>query len=272
MNLGVVRKAWVELRGITLLLALLLAAAEAILAYVLPTYQRGVIGSVLTQSPMAQNFLRALLGSDAPIGAGPELFMSLPWTHPVVLALVWAHAVMCCTRSPAGEIERGTIDLLLGLPVSRWGVYCSESFAWLSATAAIMAMTLIANRLGVAFAPPELEAPLRSAGVVVVNLLALAFAVGGFSCFVSALSDRRGRAVTIVFVTLLASFLINFLSQLWKPAASVDWLSLLAYYRPIFILRDGDWPVRDIAALLGVGAAFWTAGGVVFARRNIATS
>lgn len=269
MNRGLLLKAWVELWPLSLLFALLLAGAEAVLSYVLPTYQRGVIGSVLSQSELAQSFLKALLGSDSPVGAGPELFMAIPWTHPAVLALVWAHAVISCTRMPAGEIDRGTIDLLMGLPVSRWNLYLSETAAWLIATAAILGVTFGANRAGVAFAPAELAPPAGRAAIVVVNLFAMLVAVGGFAFFVSSLSDRRGRAMTVVFVALLVSFLINFLAQMWKPAARLEWLSLLTYYRPVFALRDGRWPVADLGLLLGLGGALWAAGGVVFARRDL---
>lgn len=269
---GLLWKAWIELWPATLLLAVLLAAAEAILAYALPTYQRDVIGSVLSQSALAQGFLKALLGTDSPISAGPELFMAFPWAHPVVLALVWAHAAIACTRSPVGEVDRGTIDLLLSQPVSRARLYCADTGAWLMTSALLLGVMFAANRVGVAFAPPEFASSARGAFITLVNLFALAWAVGGFACLVSAMSDRRGRALTLLFVALLASFLLNFLAQMWKPAARLDWLSILHYYRPVFALRDGTWPAADLAVLLGLGSAMWAVAGAVFARRSLLTS
>jgi hypothetical protein len=52
---------------------------------------------------------------------------------------------------------------------------------------------------------------------VMTNLMAVYFAVGAFSFLVSALSDRRNRAIGVIFAVLLFSFLINFVAQFWDP-------------------------------------------------------
>jgi hypothetical protein len=88
---------------------------------------------------------------------------------------------------------------------------------------------------------------------------------------VSALSDRRGRAITLVFAVVLASFLLNYLAQFWSVAEKVSFLSILTYYRPLVILRDGSCPVKDMAILLTIASLLWSAAGVVFARRDLCT-
>jgi hypothetical protein len=111
--------------------------------------------------------------------------------------------------------------------------------------------------------------------VVTVNLFCLYLAVGGLACLVSAMSERRGRAVATVFGILLASFLLNFLAQFWPPAEAVSRLSVLHYYKPLGVLRpgvmDAGWPVADMLVLAGFAAVTWTAGGLWFARRDICT-
>ena len=61
------------------------------------------------------------------------------------------------------------------------------------------------------------------------------------------------------------------LAQFWEPAEKVAFLGILDYYRPLFIMRDGVWPLRDMAVLLGAAAVLWTAAGVLFARRDVCT-
>jgi len=39
------------------------------------------------------------------------------------LALTWAHALLCCTRVPAGDVDRGTADILFGLQCRVGGVF-----------------------------------------------------------------------------------------------------------------------------------------------------
>ena len=74
-----------------------------------------------------------------------------------------------------------------------------------------------------------------------------------------------------VFVLVLASFLLNYLAQFWEPARRIRHLSLLTYHRPLLALRDGVWPILDLAVLGSLAAASWIAGGIVFARRDLST-
>jgi hypothetical protein len=96
--------------------------------------------------------------------------------------------------------------------------------------------------------------------------------VGGLAFLVSAVSDRRGRAIAVIFAILLASFLLNFLAQLWRPAEMVSFLSLLSYHKPLIVMRSGGaWPLGDMTVLFGFAVATWLAGGIWFARRDICT-
>jgi hypothetical protein len=107
--------------------------------------------------------------------------------------------------------------------------------------------------------------------LVMANLYSVYVAVGGIALFVSALSDHRGRAVGVVFAILLASFLLNFIANFWQPAKQIAFLGILEYYRPAQILQHGEFPLRDITVLLGVGLVAWLAGGEILARRSITT-
>src|SRR4029450_12249988 len=49
--------------------------------------------------------------------------------------------------------------------------------------------------------------------------------------------------------------------QLWSVAERFGFLSLMNYHRPLVVLRDGAWPWRDIAVLLGVGGGVWAGAG-----------
>jgi ABC-2 type transport system permease protein len=212
-----------------------------------------------------------MLGVDAAEQLGPEGFAAFPWVHPVVLSVVWAHALVVCTRMPAGEIDRGTADLTLTLPVTRWGMLLSETVVWVAAGAVVLAFGLAGNEVGRRFVsggePPQFSRML----IILANLFCLYLAVGGLSWLVSASSSRRGPAILIVFTVLLASFLLNFLSQFWSVADRIAFLGILDYYRPIYILRDGAIPWRDMGVLAAAAALLWIAAGVVFNRRDVCT-
>jgi hypothetical protein len=270
MNLGMMRKAAIEMWPSTLFCAALFFAAEAVLAYVIPAFQAQLSES-LVQLRFLQNFVGAMLGVKVADQLGPEAFTAFPWVHPVVLAIVWAHALLCCTRMPAAEIDRGTADMTMTLPVTRLGILLSESVVWLAAGLVLVGVGLAGNLFGGQYVENHRPPELWRTALVLANMFCLYLAVGGMSWLASASSSSRGPAMGVVFVVLLASFLLNFVAQFWEFADRISPLGLLYYYRPLFILRDGIVPWRDVGVLLGVAAGMWVAAAIVFARRDVCT-
>jgi hypothetical protein len=136
----------------------------------------------------------------------------------------------------------------------------------------LVTVGLLGYRLGTLITGSGSGPPLKPLIAVTSNFYCLYLAVGGLACLVSAVSDRRGRAIAVVFAILLASFLLNFLAQFWRPAEIISFLSLMSYHKPLVVMRSGGgWPFGDMAVLLGFAAATWLAGGIWFARRDICT-
>jgi len=270
MNRGLLVRGLRESWPTTLLLGLVLMGVEAALAFVLPKFGAQMSEQWL-QLDFVRGIIKAMLGTEIGDRLGPQMFQSIAWVHPVALALTWAHALVSCTRVPAGEVDRGTVDVLLGLPVSRWEVFLSETVVWLVCGAAILAGALVGNLLGAQGLAPAQRAQLSRLFIVLANLFCLYAAVSGLAWLVSSFSDRRGRAITIVFLVLLSLFLLNYLAQFWRPLEKIAFLSPLHYHRPVNVLGDGVWPWRDMGVLLAAGAAMWLAGGTVFARRDLCT-
>jgi ABC-type transport system involved in multi-copper enzyme maturation permease subunit len=270
MNRGLITRAFREMWSTTLLLGLVLMGVEAALAFVLPRFS-GQFSQEWLQMEFARGIMQAMLGAEITDRIGPQMFQAVAWVHPVVLALAWAHALVCCTRVPAGEVDRGTIDVLLGLPVSRWEVFLSETFTWMACGAVLLAAALAGNILGALALPLDQRPHLSRLLPVLLNLGCLYGAVGGLAWLVSSLSNRRGRAMTIVFLILLALFLLNYLAPFWPRLGKFAWLSPLHYHRPVEVLASGAWPWTDMSVLATVGGMFWLAGGFIFARRDLCT-
>ncbi len=270
MNRGLLFKSLREVWIISALFGLALMIVEALLAYVLPTFSEQ-LSTVWLDLPFVKTMLRALLGVDVGDQLGPNVFASIAWVHPVVLAIISAHATIFATRVPVGEIDRATIDVLLGLPVSRWDVYRAELLMFIATGIGIIALGLVGNRIGSLLVATPIPFQPKSVLIVIVNLFSLYLAIGGLGWLISSLSERRGKAIAIVFSILLASFLLSFVAQFWEPANNVSFLSILQYYQPLLVLRQEQWPLDDIAVLLVLGAVMWTIGGICFARRDICT-
>lgn len=267
---GLLTKTLYEVWLPTLLFGCALFAVTALLTHVLPQIQEG-LGGVVDQIPFVRSMLTALLGTELGEEITARTMQAFLWVHPVVLALVWAHEIAFCTRMPAGEIDRGTIDVLLSLPVSRRTVYICESIVWLVSGFLILVMGLLGHRFAAPAMPEAMRPELFRAVLVTANLYCVYVAVGGIAFLVSSLSNHRGGAMAIVFGIVLASFLLNFVAQFWEPARRIAFLGLVEYYQPAQILQSGTFPIGDGAVLLLVGGSTWILGGEVFARRSICT-
>lgn len=270
MNRGLILRAFREMWATTLVLGLVLMGVEAALGFVLPKFGAQMSQEWL-QLDFARGIMQAMLGTEIADRIGPKMFQAMAWVHPVVLALAWAHALICCTRVPAGEVDRGTADVLLGLPVSRWEVFLSETLVWLVCGAALLTAALAGNLLGGLALPAEQRPPPLRMLLVLLNFFCLYGAVGGLAWLVSSFSSRRGRAMTIVFLILLALFLLNYLAPFWQPLEKFVFLSPLHYHRPVDVLGSDAWPWQDMAVLTCVGGTLWLAGGIHFARRDLCT-
>lgn len=267
---GLLRKSLCEVWFPTLLASAGLMLILALLTTVLPQLEAG-IGEVLNRIPFIKKILASLLGPELADEISLPALRAILWVHPTLLSILWAFEIVICTRLPAGEIDRGTIDFLLSLPVSRRTHYLVETGVWLAAGLVVLGCGYTGHRMAAAALSSEMALSGREALTVLSNLYALYIAVGGIAWLVSSLSSHRGRAIGTVFGIILVSFLVNFVAQFWQPLQAISFLSLLEYYRPAQILTKGEFPVGNIAVLLGIGLASWAAGGEILARRSITT-
>ncbi len=267
VNRGIIHKTIRETWAVTLAFGAALAGFEAIIVLVYPTMANQL--DMVLQIKFVQVIVQGLLGTHLGTTPGSEILISLAWVHPIALTLLFGCLLVLCTRMPVGEIERGTIDLLLSWPVTRWRVYLSESLVWVGAGMGVILLGAVSNLMVSLCVDPAFRTPPGAAGVIVLNAFCLYWAVGGMTCWMSSMSCRRGRALGWAFAVILSFFFLNFLIQIWPAAEKLSFLSLLHYYRPLSIIQSGLWPVLDLLTLLVVGALFWLTGAAVFCRRDI---
>lgn len=269
INKGLVRRALREMAPTTLLCAALLATISGLLAYALPQFQARVIQRAMP--PAFMQMRNVMLGVDAKGGGIADIAFSIAWSHPVVMILLLAQAIIACTRVPAGEIERGSIDMLMGLPISRRQLFMSETVAWLLGGCVMLAAVYGGSYVGAQFIREEYRPHWGKLLMVLVNLGFVYAVVGAAAMAASAMSDRRGRAVIAVLVLSVGSLLINFLELLWEPAKNVAFLSFMHYYRPVGMLMGGQWPWWDLGILGGIAVVLWFVAGIVLGRRALTT-
>jgi len=210
-----------------------------------------------------------MLGADLGSEITPTALVTIGFAHPVLFACNWVFLLSITTKSIAGEIDAGTIDLVATLPISRLRLFASLSVVWVLAGIPISLAPVFGAWIGThVFSTP---APLHLGNFLLlsVHLYAVYLCVGAVGMFASAIVSRRGPAIGVLLGWLLASFLLSFLAQMWSAVEPIDFLFLLHYYRPLPVVRTGALIPGDLAVLLVVAAVFWTAGAIRFQRRDI---
>ncbi len=219
--------------------------------------------------PLVRDLVRIALGADLLGDLGPTSLATFGMGHPLLYALSWTLLLTTGSGAIAGEVDRGTADLLLTLPVTRRAVYISTSLAWVLGALLVSFAAPLGLWLGELVCPLSQPLELVRFWPVAVNLLGLNLSVAGLTMLVSSLLSRRAVAVGIVLAALLASDLIKFLAQFWPAVRPFSFLGFQHYYRPLPVVRSGQLPVADLAVLLSVALAAWLAGLWYFSRRDI---
>lgn len=190
-------------------------------------------------------------------------FLGLLWV--IVLA---AFAISFARNMVAGEIQDGTLELLLAQPIARWKVMTSEGAVLLGGIIGLVATTVVSTfAFGAAFG-----VKLSYAGYLAFLPLgiALAAAIAGYSVLLSAVMKEPRRVAMAAAGLTLFFYLIHFGGMYSRVLEKFDWFGIFHYYNPQKVLSSGGVPARDVLVLLAFAAVFFAAALLSFQRRDIA--
>jgi len=268
MNAAIIRKTVRDCAGIYLRMLQAVIVFELLFIRAMGEFSQEM-SQLWLQQPMVRRMIQMLIGYDLATDLTPTSLMTIGLAHPLLFAFTWTFVIAITTRVLAGEVDRGTADLLLSLPVSRTQVYASVSIVWLFLGIPLNLGPLLGMWLGQRYFPLWKPIELQKLWYPTINLMCLYICIGCIATLYSSIAIRRGIAIGISMATVLFSLVIMFLAQFWRLPPAVMKLSLLNYYRPLLVIRSHEWPVRDMAVLLGVGLTAWIAGAIWFARRDV---
>ena len=267
MNVALLRKA---LRDYLPLWAAVLALLMGFVILYMPATKsiRLDASAELLRLEWLRRLISALIGSDLLDSITPTGIVSLAFSHPLTWTLILSFLITTASGLMAGEIDRGTMDLLATLPISRGCIYGTFTFAVLVAGLPLCWAVWLAVWLGGRLADVR-DVSIGALVLIPWHLYAVYVFVACLSLTVSSLCSRRGTAVAITFVVVFYAFVLNLIAAFWQPAKQIAFTGFLHYYAPLPIARDQTWRVSDIAVLLTGAAVCWLVGWVAFSRRDI---
>ena len=268
MNRAVMWKTWHD----TAMLFVLLLVTVFVWEHVFVFGIRSLAGDIVKFSqrfPFFLKLIQTLMGGKLEVEPNATSLITLGFSHPFLYSVMWTFIVANCTRVLLAEIDRGTADLLVTLPVSRVGIYTSVSAVWLLAGVPACAMPWLGIWFAVRAFPLEEALDFGRLALPIVNMYLLYAAIGCVTMWISTLYSRRGPAIAVVIGILLASFIINFLVAMVPSLHWMGHIGLLQYYRPLESVRSGHLPLDNLMVLGGVAVVTWLAGLWGFSRRDI---
>ncbi len=187
----------------------------------------------------------------------------------MIVIIIGSFIIAFARSMVAGEIQDGTIDLLLAQPIQRWKVLTSEGAVLLGGIVSITAATVLSvYAFGAAFGIEGIS--YRGHAAFMLLAVALFAAIAGYSILLSAVMREPRRVAMAAAGLTLVFYLVHFAAGYNSVMEKIDWFSIFRYYDPMKAVRSGSVPVGDILFLLAFAAVFFSAALVVFQRRDIA--
>lgn len=200
--------------------------------------------------------------------------VALVFVEPIVVFGVAIWAIARGSDVVSGEVDRGTMEMLLGQPVSRLQVLATQSCVtvlglallcaacWLGSWIGLrqtvvretvqpeMAIPLLAWKIPIPFvAPTTREVPLIDEvdpALLLppcVNLFAYGFAIAGLAAAMSSWDRYRWRTIGIVTGAYIVQTILRVISLLAAPVNWLKWLTLATAFEPqwhVALARHGQ--------------------------------
>jgi ABC-2 type transport system permease protein len=288
-----VRKLLRDVRTGLILVCLLLAAFQVLWARVTQRISdSGQILDSLRQFGLSIDNIRATIfqgpgqiiqaimgGENIRIDHAADM-ISISYVHPLTIFILSIWAIGRASGAIAGEIDRGTMELLLAQPLRRRQVVLAHLAVdcitipviclsiWGGTWLGTYLVGFIGNLNQTLAVDPWAFVP------GLANVALLLFALSGLTLCLSAAGRFRWRVLGMAVMVALVQFLVNLIGQLWDPAAPLRPYTVFYYYQPQPLMLQADWyDHRDVWLHMGVLAAVGTVGYAlalaIFCRRDL---
>jgi ABC-2 type transport system permease protein len=235
--------------------------------------------TLLKPNEFMGQMVQSIIGGDQIALDRPSDMMSIAYVHPLTLTMLCIWALGRAANAIAGEIDRGTMELMLAQPIRRSQII----IAHLAVDAIVFPSLCLVLWLGTysgtwLMGLQDLTRgsidPLRFLPALPF-VFGLLFSVSGMTMAISAMGRSRARVWGWAITLVLSMFLINVLGQMWPD--SLGWLrpyTIFYHYRPQPPILADDWYANGdlwfhLGVLVSVGLAGYLLALVGFCRRDV---
>ena len=291
-NTAIWRKTWGDQRGLVLAFAALWGVFPWLFLWLSAQIPMLAFQDVLLQAiPKDWQRLSGVPFSEVATHAGR---VALAFVDPVVVLAATVWGITRGSDAVSGQLERGTMELLLAQPVQRKAVWVTQALATTAAAACLCGVLALSVCAAVAYGPWAGKVEPDRFLLPVANVFGLMVCLAGISACVSAADSYRWRTIGVMSGFYVFSLLAKLVGRMSGAFGWVGYLSFLNAYEPQRLVGDPavGWtnlfvydasfplllrPTESAAAnlvvydgiLLGVGCVAYVIGGVIFCRRDL---
>ncbi len=249
---------------------LILTLFSWLFVWLMSQFKIGGFGMILKWLP---SFVQPLVGLPLEKLATPVGQLSILYYHVVTLLICVGWALGRGSDTVSGEIARGTMDLILSLPVWRVTVLAAPAVVTAVGSMLLAASVQLGIRLGLACVQFEEPVSVSTFLPGAVNLFCMTFCFTAITTLVSSWSRDRWWTIGIAGGIFIFSLIVELIARMWPAGKWLFLLSFLSSFAPqeLILMPDpgGRAALRYDLTLLGIGLACYVVAAVIFNRRDI---
>jgi ABC-type transport system involved in multi-copper enzyme maturation permease subunit len=213
------------------------------------------------------SIVRTAIGGDLVESGSMTALLTVGYQHPLVMFLYLLYAVGVPAGLLTGEIQRGTMELILSRPITKTQVYICAAILTLVGLFGLISMMFLGTVASVNIytfnEPVALDIFLRLSACAAL----LAGSFGAFSLLCAASFARLYLAGGIAAGFLTLNYFIAIVSEWWPRVHFLHKATLfyLVYYSNLWYA----WPLENMAWLGGILIALVILGGIIWRCRDL---
>ena len=270
-NLAIWRKSWGDQRGLVLAMVALWGVFPWLFLWLSAQIPMPAFQDVLLQAiPKDWQRLSGVPFSEVATHAGR---VALAFVDPVVVLAATVWGITRGSDAVSGQLERGTMEMLLAQPVERRAVWTTQALATTAGAALLCTVLALSVWGAVAWGPWAGKVEPRRFLLPVGNVFGLMVCIAGITASVSAADTYRWRTIGTLCGFYVFSLLAKLVGRISRAFAWVGYLSIFNAYEPQRLVGDAGESWARLGAydgiLIGIGLVAYCIGGIIFCRRDL---
>jgi hypothetical protein len=255
-------------RVFLLVTAALLAGFQILLALGAKALQELDTFSGLTA--LVPDFLRQLFGTSILTLMSFRGIACLGYFHIAIVAFLVGLVISVATE-PAGEAETRFLDVVLAHPLARHWIITRTIALLVGCIILLLGAMMLGTWAGLRWLVTSdlSHQTLTVVPQLAMNLGILLLSWGGLALCLAAIARRRSIAAANAALLAMASYMIDLISQVWKPLQPAARYCLFHYYNSMNLITGSKQVTHDMLILACVAAICFALSYLFFQFRDL---